>query len=184
MKRTKKRSSKFRVLSCDPSLTAFGFVIIEDKKVLHTGCIKTTPSDKKLRIRKGDDRTRRVSEINQILIEAIETYQVSYITAELPHGSQSYDAAVTIGLMAALIQTLGDALDIPVEWFSEADAKKCLFGTYGNITKSEVVYEIDSKYKVPWPNAKYKKEAIADAIAVYNVAYKNSHVIRTFCKRS
>ena len=178
MKRTKKIKDGFNVLCLDPSLTAFGFVVVCKKNVLTSGCIKTKPTDKKLRIRKGDDRMRRISEINQILKEVIEKYKISYIVSELPHGSQSAIAAVSLGLVSGAVQAMADFLDIGLEWYSEQDAKRCALGK-NSAAKKEMIDRMKMVYKVAWPKTKYKQEAIADALAIHYVANKNSHVLKT-----
>ncbi len=179
MKRTKNKNSGFNVLCMDPSLRAFGFTVVCKNKVLFSGCIKTVPNHKKLRIRVGDDYTRRISEINQILADVIKKYKISYFVAELPHGSQSSDSAISLGLMTGIIQSMSDYLDIGLEWYSEGDAKKAALGKQ-SATKQEMINKMSQKYRVEWPSAKYKKEAIADALAIHYVANRNSHVLKTF----
>src|SRR6056297_3054439 len=98
------------ILTNDPSLTAWGWAIIDwQDNVIQTGCIKTKPDYKKKRIRKGDDTVRRLSEISQKLIKLINHYNVQYILSELPHGSQNANAAVMIGATTGIVQTLADA---------------------------------------------------------------------------
>lgn len=178
MKRANKQSG-FNVLCMDPSLTGFGFAVVCKKKVLFSGCIKTKPNHKKLRIRVGDDRTRRVSEINNILKDVIKKYKIAYLVSELPHGSQSASSAVSLGLMTAIVQSMSDYLGIGLEWYSEGDAKKAALGKQSS-TKKEMIDKMSEKYKAAWPSAKYKKEAIADALAIHYVANRNSHVLKTF----
>jgi len=173
-------SKDFIVLTNDPSITAWGYAVLDAQdNVLTTGCIKTAPLHKKRRTRKGDDTVRRVSEINQRLLKVINHYKVSYILTELPHGSQNASAAVMIGIVTGIVQTLSDALELGVEWYSEMDAKKCLLGK-NSATKREVLNAICEKYDVPWKGVKYKDEAVADALAVHHVAAKQSNVLQVF----
>lgn len=167
------------VLACDPSLTAWGWIVINLKgDVLDSGCIKTAPSSKKLRIRKGDDRCRRVSEINQLLLFVIEKYNVRFILSEQPHGSQSAVVAIMIGICLGVVQTLADSLRIGVEWYSEGDCKKCLLGKR-NATKGETIQAIKQLYPgIVFTGTKYIDEAVADAMAVYYYGVKNSNVLR------
>ena len=75
----------FIVLTNDPSITAWGYAVLDAQdKILATGCIKTEPLYKKRRTRKGDDTVRRVSEINQRLLKVIHHYKVTYLLTELP----------------------------------------------------------------------------------------------------
>jgi len=168
------------ILTNDPSITAWGYAVLDTQGIVLTaGCIKTEPFYNKRRIRKGDDTVRRVSEINQRLLRVIRHYKVTYILTELPHGSQNASAAVMIGIVTGVVQTLSDALELGVEWYSEMDAKKCLLGK-NSATKREVLNAIVEKYDVPWKGIKYKDEAIADALAVHYVAVKQSNVLQLF----
>lgn len=163
----------------DPSITAWGWVVISAGGiVVDAGAIKTTPSNKKLKARKGDDRVRRVTELNCKLIEVIMKYNVRLLISELPHGSQSAVAAVMIGMVTGVMQTIGDCLSIPVEWFSEGEAKKAISGKR-SVEKDEMVTIVKKKYQdVPWCGTKWEDQAIADAIAVYHVAKQQSQVLK------
>lgn len=167
------------ILSNDPSITAWGWVVIDiqDQVVLEAGCIKTIPNHKKLRIRKGDDTTRRISEINQALLHVFKKYDVKYILSELPHGSQSAVGAVMIGIVTGIVQTFADIKGIGIEWYSEADSKMCNLGKRA-ATKDEMITAIDKLYAMPWTNIGYKDEAMADAMAVYHTALKSSNIIK------
>lgn len=157
------------VLTNDPSFTAWGWCVIKNNMVLECGCVKTAPENTKTRIRKSDDTVRRISEINKILLGVIRTHGVDFILSEAPHGSQNASAAVMIGIVAGMIQTISDTLEIPVEWYSEMDSKKFVLGKKAAV-KSEMIEAIKKLYDVPWKNIKYHDEAVADAIAVYHTA--------------
>lgn len=173
---------KLRILTNDPSFTAWGWAVVDAKgNVLDTGCIKTAPESKKRRIRKGDDRVRRTSEIVQCLLELLQKWDINYILSESPHGSQNASAAVMIGIVAGIIQTLSDTLHIPVEWYSEEDSKKAVLHKR-SATKSEMIKAINLKYKVKWVKAQYINEAVADALAVHYVATLQSPTLK-FMKR-
>ena len=76
MKRTKKHfytnvpiqgSTKplVNILTNDPSLTAWGWAVVNNEGVVvDKGAIKTKPLNKVLKIRKGDDFSRRMNEIS------------------------------------------------------------------------------------------------------------------------
>ncbi len=166
------------ILTNDPSFTAWGWVVIsEEGKIIDCGCIKTAPEHKKKRIRKGDDTIRRVSDINNQLINLIKRYNVSIIFSELPHGSQNASAAVMIGVVTGIVQTISDCLNVAAEWFSEQDAKKAVLGRKA-ATKDDMIQAVDKLYKVPWKKVKYADEAIADAMAVYHVASQQSQILK------
>ena len=62
MERIKLLTNEPRILTNDPSMTAWGWAVLSGSgKVYKTGCIKTSPEQKKRRIRKGDDTVRRAS---------------------------------------------------------------------------------------------------------------------------
>lgn len=177
MKRTKSNTNY--ILTNDPSMTAWGWAVLTPQgKVVDCGAIKTTPSNKKLGIRKGDDRARRITEINSELLKIIEEYNIKLIISEQPHGSQSAVAAVMIGITAGIVQTIGDCLDIAVEWYSEGDAKKAISGKR-SVDKDEMVVIVKRKfYNVRWRNTKWIDQAIADSLAVFYVANQQSALIK------
>jgi len=179
MKRTKTHS-KLIVLTNDPSITAWGYAVLNAQgKVLTSGCIKTEPQAKKLRIRKGDDTIRRVSEINQQLLSIIKQYEVSYLLSELPHGSQNAAAARMIGIVTGIVQTISDVFQIGVEWYSENDAKKAVSGKR-NVTKQQMIEIIKTHYQMKWTGVKYKDEAVADALAIHYTACQQSSVLQFY----
>lgn len=169
---------QFFTLTNDPSMTAWGWVILDsDANIIDCGCIKTAPEQKKRRIRKGDDTVRRVSEINRVLIGLIKKYKICYLLSELPHGSQNAQAAVMIGIVTGVVQTLADTFEIGIEWYSEQDSKKAILGKKA-ATKLDMIEAIDRLYDVPWKDVKYADEAIADAMAVYHVAMLQSPTLK------
>jgi len=166
------------ILTNDPSMTAWGFAVIDYKgTVLYSACIKTVPKHKKLRIRKGDDTVHRISEINTILKKVIKDFNVQFILSELPHGSQNAQAAVMIGVVTAISQTFADALEIAIEWYSEGDTKKFMLGKQA-ATKQEMIDAVDKAIEIKWTGTKYKDEAVADALAVYLTAMNESPVLK------
>ena len=166
------------ILANDPSMTAWGWVLFDATgKIEMTGAIKTSPADKKLRIRKGDDRIRRVSELVQQLNQILLDYHVRLLLSEQPHGSQSASAAIMIGMTAGIMQTLADVHEIPIEWYSEGEAKKSISGKR-SVAKDDMVALVDELYDVPWGKHKWQNQAIADAIAVYHVAKQNSEMMK------
>lgn len=182
MERTNKPGNDFIVLTNDPSMTAWGWAVLNGKGiVLEAGCIKTAPEQKKRRIRKSDDTARRASDLIRTLLDIIQKHDVKYILTESPHGSQNASAAVMIGLCTGIMQTMSDCLDIPIEYYSEGDSKKNLLGKL-SAAKEETIKAIDQLYVVPWRGIKYIDEAIADAIAVYHVACRQSTTIKLFKK--
>ena len=173
----------FNILVNDPSFTAWGWVVIDGKtsNILETGCIKTKTEGKKRRIRKGDETVQRTGEIDQVILGLIKKYNISYIITELPHGSQNASGALMIGIVIGLLKMLSDAREIGIEWYSEGDAKKCALGRISS-TKQEMIDAMDKLFDVKWKNVKYYDEAVADALAIYNVAMKESSTLKLMRK--
>lgn len=166
------------ILTNDPSMTAWGWAVIYKDQVIDSGCIKTQPDHKKKRIRKSDDTLRRISDINSILLGIIEKYQVCFIVSEAPHGSQNASAAVMVGMVAGILQTLADVLNIPIEWYSEMDSKKALLGKK-SASKNETIQAIKNIYSsLKFKNIKYHDEAVADAMSIYFTACKLSPTLK------
>lgn len=165
------------ILACDPSLVGWGWTVLQDHKVVDSGCIKTAPEAKKRRIREGDDRVRRTSELIEALLNVIREYDVSFIVCELPHGSQNSRAAVMIGIVVGMVQAISICEDIPVEWFSEGDAKKALLGRI-SASKAVVIKSVEETFEIKITGPKYYREAVADALAIYNVATIQSATLK------
>jgi Holliday junction resolvasome RuvABC endonuclease subunit len=165
------------VLTNDPSMTAWGWAVVKANKVVSVGCIKTVPENKVKRIRKSDDTIRRVHDMNNWLLRIIKEHEVDYILAEAPHGSQNASAATMIGMVTGMLQTIADCLEIPIEWYSEMDSKKCVLGKKSAV-KKEMITAITKLYEVPWRNVKYVDEAVADAIAIYHTAVELSPTLK------
>lgn len=167
------------ILTNDPSFTAWGYAVIDSKNnyILRSDCIKTAPEQKKRRIRASDDRTRRTKEIVQALIWIIKNYNVEFILSEAPHGSQNAQAAIMIGMVAGITTAIAECLDIPIEFYSEQDSKKAVLGKKA-ATKGDMIEAIDKLYEVDWTGTKYIDEAVADALAVYHTATKQSELLK------
>lgn len=178
MQRTKTNKIVY-ALSCDPSFTAFGWVVIEinSQKVIDSGCIKTAPEAKKKRIRKSDDRINRIQEINKQLLSLIEKYDIRILLSECPHGSQNASAAVMIGAVLGLLQAISDCINIPIEWYSEEECKKFVL-TKRSASKTEMIEAIKEELVIKWRNIKYIDEAVADASAVYLTAVSKSELLK------
>ncbi len=182
MKRTKVQKVPIHIMTNDPSFTAWGWVVLNQWGYIYDqGCIKTKPNAKKFRIRVGDDRIRRINEINEELKRVIKEYNVKYLLSELPHGSQSAAAAFTNGAVSGILQTISNWTGIGLEWYSEADAKKEVYKRH-NVSKLEMMEAIAILYEVKWTGVQYKDEAIADALAIHYTATKQSSTLKFLMK--
>ncbi len=166
------------ILTNDPSLTAWGWAVVNNEGiVIDNGAIKTKPLSKVLKIRKGDDFSRRMNEISSKLFSIIKENNIKYILAERPHGSQSYDAAVMVGAVNSMLVTFSVILDIGLEWYGESEAKKAATDLK-NITKNDMVELMKKEYNLKWYNVKWRDEAVADALAIHNVARQQSSILK------
>ena len=166
-----------KILALDPSLTAFGWAVMEGQEIVECGCIKTQPLAKKQNIRKGDDRCRRITEINTVLLGLIAKHQIKYILSEQPHGSQSAVAAIMVGIVLGIIQTIADAKGIGVEWYSEGDCKDNLLGRR-SASKNEGIAAVKRLFRYRLRGIKYFDEAVCDALAVYYYGMVFSPVVK------
>ena len=170
-------SKKPKILTCDPSFTAWGWAVIQNHSVIDFGCIKTAPEAKKRKIREGDDRVRRISDLVNELLGVIDKHNIAFMVSELPHGSQNARAAIMVGAVGAILQTISICENIPIEWYSENDAKKALLGRI-SASKAEVIAEVQNVFGVRIVGPKYLQEAVADSLAVYNAAHLNSPTLK------
>lgn len=177
-----------RILTHDPSMTAWGWAVIEfvnGKPVItDSGCIKTEPEYKKRRIRKSDDTSRRLERICQELLQVHDAHDIQWIVSEAPHGSQSASAAQMIGAVAGLLVGMAKTLGLPLEWYSEGDAKKNLLGKRSGSKKDIQDCIIDIYGDTWYQDIKYKDEAVADALAVFHVAQATSPGLKHFSQSS
>lgn len=173
--------SDITILTCDPSFTAWGYAVLQNHRVIDSGCIKTAPQAKKRRIRQGDDLIRRITELVYELEKIIDKYEIAFVVSELPHGSQNAKGAVMIGSVAGILQTLCILKDILPEWYSENDAKKALLGRI-SASKAEVIQAVEETLEVKISGPKYVREAVADALAIYNVATIQSPTLKALLR--
>jgi len=175
MKRTK--TNKPAILACDPSLTAWGWAVLENHVIIQTGVIRTSPQAKKRKIRETDDLTRRTRELLQELDRIVSTFNVTYIVAEAPHYSQTARGAIMIGIVYGVLEGFNVLRNIPLEWYLESDAKKALTGR-NSASKAEIIKRVEEELDITLHGPKYKREAIADALAIYNVAELESQTLK------
>ncbi len=173
------------ILTNDPSMTAWGWTILDKfGSVCASGAIKTKPTEKKLRIRVGDDNIRRITEVNVELLRIIKKYNPSLILGELPSGgSQSSIAATMLAYATAILQSIAVTSDIPIEWFSEGDCKMAVCGRRSIEKGAMVTLMRDKNPTMPFLNVKWRDEAVADSLAVYWAAKKQSSILKLLTKK-
>lgn len=180
--RSTTKQKGMRVLTNDPSITAWGWAVVEfvngNPVILDSGCIKTSSEAKKKRIRKSDDRVRRFEEVALELQRIHDRFDIDWVVSELPHGSQSASAAVMIGATAGILSTFATCYSLPIEWYSEGDSKKHLLNKR-SASKEETINCIIKEYGDSWVNdVKYKDEAVADALSIFHIAKDTSPALK------
>jgi len=155
-------------LACDPSLCAFGWVIVEDDILVDAGVIETSKITGKV----TESDTERVIKIAETLKELVVDYGFSQICSESPMGSKSSSAVKALSLVKGMLLGFVVGLGIsPIEWVSARDAKKFLT-TNPTASKTEIleaVVKICPEFNdiIGIKSTKKKKEACADAYCVY-----------------
>lgn len=179
MKKGQEKPKKQVILAFDPSLSGWGYAVIGagTEKLLASGCIKTTPSPKKLRIRKSDDRARRINELNIQFKRIMAEYNVRLIVCEAPHGSQSAVSALMIGVVLGIVQTIADLQEIPIEYYSEGDIKKHVLDKRA-AAKNEMIEAMQREFGWRPTGTKYIDEAVADALGVYVTAADTGQMVK------
>jgi Holliday junction resolvasome RuvABC endonuclease subunit len=171
------RNKKVSVICFDPSFTAWGYCVFSQGQCTAVGVIKTSSESKQRRIRKGDDRIRRINEIATLLNDLLIEHNVKLMLCELPHGSQSASAAVMVGAVSGIVETLSVCRGIPAEYYSEGDTKQRLLHKRA-ASKDEMIAAIKKQYTIPFTGVGYRDEAIADAVAVYHEARYSSSSLK------
>ena len=164
------------ILSFDPSLTAFGWSIIDDSGTIKDcGCIETS---KFTNISVTYSDTLRVTEIVSLLKSKINQYDIKLILSESPYGSKSSSAIKALSLVKGAIIGLATIESLPIIWITAGTAKLAISGSK-NATKDDVLSSVITQYpsfsSFTLKMTKAKKYAIADSLSVYS-AYKSTTV--------
>ena len=172
-----------RVLALDPGLSVVGYAVIilgELKdQVARVGTIRTSPSNKRLRVRQADDDMRRCKEIARELATLVRQDGVRGVLSELPGGqSQSARAASAMGMSKAIVASVVEVLRLPVEYYTPQDVKLAAAGSR-NASKSRIQEVVKTLYPGEiYPNVRVELEAVCDALAVW-MAGREGDMVRS-----
>jgi Holliday junction resolvasome RuvABC endonuclease subunit len=168
------------ILGLDPSLTGFGWAVVDgDRRVLDCGVISTKPQHKKRGIRVMDSQCQRSDVILSVLDSVRQKHpgEIRCVVAEGPAGSKSVKAACALERAAATWQTWAYMHEMPRVMVTSGDIKRIT--SHAAATKEDVetavwdwVAELDT-YHVP-PS---KREHVFDAIGAVIAAW-DSDVVR------
>jgi Holliday junction resolvasome RuvABC endonuclease subunit len=168
------------ILAIDPSIRETGYVVFQRESTDHEfepvegSCLKTQKSDKY--DKKGQDRLRRIGQINHGLQLVIKRRNIEYIVSELPTGSQSASAATTLGLVTGAVKTICDLNDISHSFYNDKMCKSVVFNK--KMDKDEVVEAMQEEYPDAyiWQDVKYRDQSMADSIVVFKTALKEGDI--------
>lgn len=162
------------IIAIDPSLTNTAYVVLNYKGGKLTPIESRISQTKKAKAKDCpvmQDRVDRIRQHTKTLFDLDMNYKPDYIVSELPSGSQSSSAAVSVGYACGLIALSGLISDSVT--CTPMEVKKQVGGI--NPGKKEVIEYVDKRY----PNFLPRKhngeinlgqaEHIADAIVVAEV---------------
>ena len=170
------------ILSCDPSLTAFGWSVIEYDpatgyiNLLDGGCISTKPVNKasQPKVLKTEWDNHRALEIADTLVKNITHYSVTKIIFENSAGSKSALAISALALVKGVLLGIVSATNLPVSFVNPKAIKKKVGGV-SSTSKTIVMGIVSSKIPkfitLTAKMNKAQKEAVSDSLAVFISEY-------------
>lgn len=176
---------EIRIIGLDPSLRSTGVamarlilpdwrIVVDDLRLL------TTDAQVGKVVRRNSDDLRRAGVIISGLAQAIENYRASFVTAEIPTGSQSARATMGFGMCVGVLAGVKHLLKLPIVEVQPAETKLASVGKK-TATKDEIIAWAMATYPdAPWLVRKFKgalvpveaNEHLADAVAVIHAAIK------------
>jgi Holliday junction resolvasome RuvABC endonuclease subunit len=154
-------------LSCDPSLTAFGWSIFSEHGVLMAlDCIQTKPNHK---LAKTEDLIARTHYIVQELVQLIEDYKIENVEFEIPMGSKSSTAARALALVEGALISMCVSLKLYYTTISAGNVKKALTEKR-DASKDEILAvssQVPGFLELTKGFNKIRREAVADAVGVH-----------------
>ena len=161
-----------KILALDPSLTAWGYCVIDNGKVLDHGCIKTSPMQGKLVF---ESNQMRAMILAKKVVQLIKDHKIKSIVAETAMGSKSNVAARALYICFGLVAGIGEATGIPWKLYLAPHIRKGTLGV-SSASKEDIQEWVFKKYPTLGVDVKdspkYYKEAVADAALVGAYASK------------
>ena len=161
-----KLSPNSTTLSLDPSLRWFGWSVFSRGKLIAYGCISSKHRSGVSRKNDTEDLTHIADELLKVIIE----YKIKQVYSEDFGGSQSAQAAKTLGYVKGLVIGICKAKKIPAQYINPDKVKEALTNN-----KSAEKIELANICYTKFPTLKSEIEkmakdrifAITDSIAVY-----------------
>jgi Holliday junction resolvasome RuvABC endonuclease subunit len=117
------------ILGLDPSLTGFGWAVVDhDLRIVDCGVVSTKPLAKKRGIRVMDSQCQRSDEILRALEAVHAGHTVRCVVAEGPVGSKSVKAACALERANATWQAWAYCMRIPRAMVTAGDVKRACTG--------------------------------------------------------
>jgi Holliday junction resolvasome RuvABC endonuclease subunit len=171
------------VLTTDPSLTAFGYAVVQDDGVapviLEVGCLKTIayPQRKKGKPKppmlKSEWETLRLKEIGDKLREVCISHGVNLALYEDPAGSKNFNAIRALSEVKGLCIGLFTGLQLPFQAIRAKEVKKNLTSDI-DADKEQVAAVVEhyfpdiyDSFKEAGFTTKVQRESVYDALGVY-----------------
>jgi Holliday junction resolvasome RuvABC endonuclease subunit len=152
------------ILTLDPSLTAFGWAILDKSKYVAGGCIKTK-KEKGLVVRSDHNRLKQIL---LVLISLRDQYKLTEVYYEVPGGSKGFRCAQALAAVRGVVLGFCVASGLKYHEVRVGDLREALLGNK-NATKDEILVYV--KQKIPTFTTKTMDEAtiyaVSDALAVY-----------------
>lgn len=177
-----------RILGIDPALRNFGFAIGEidlktnECKILDLYLSQTKP-EKKRKNRKSFEDLNCATVHSKAIDELIKKWNIDYVSAEIPIGSQSARAMASYGICIGIISNL------PKKLFRVTPDEVKLAGCgFKTATKEEMIEWATTKFpNSPWRTRKVKgklelkndNEHLADACGVIEATLKTKEWLST-----
>ena len=114
--------------------------------IVDVGCITTSKSPKKTKVRLADENAMRGAQIASKLAQIVREWGCHCMIGEMPSGGAQ--SALSMRAMAAAttaVSATAAVLEIPAEWCSPTDVKLATFGLK-SATKDEVMNAVVEKY--------------------------------------
>tara|TARA_Y100001963_G_scaffold147980_1_gene225070 strand:- start:214 stop:756 length:543 start_codon:yes stop_codon:yes gene_type:complete len=154
-----------RILAIDAGYTCMGFAVYDIKLGgwVECGTIETKKSHVRQHIRAADDHARRCG----LLMDGLmKISRVSAVVCELPTGgTKNARAASCMASASAVVASYVRSKRLPVEWTTPRQGKLALAGRVGARKVEMIEAAMQIAPNLDWPPAKFRREAIADAMA-------------------
>ena len=154
------------VLALDPSLTCYGFSVIEKNEIASYGCIRTAKEKGQISV----SDSSRIRQICDVLKTLVDNNQIDHVVFEDPAGSKSAVANKALALVKGATIGFCVASDIPFSFIRARDAKKKLCGN-ADATKEEIYQKVCEAFptfeKTMEKKPKDLVEAVSDSVSVY-----------------